>query len=85
MKICFLVELPKGIWQWRDGLRAAMNILAEEHEVCYHLDGLLLEHKPDLLMAWGGSFAPTTRQAKEYQGKSMLFFAGGGIETSFFN
>lgn len=85
MKICFLVELPKGIWQWQDGLRAALNLLADEHDICYHLDGRLLEHKPDLLMAWGGSISPTTRQAREYQGKSILFFAGGGIETSFFD
>lgn len=84
MKICFLVELPKGMWQWADGLRAAMNILAEDYEVCYHLDGQLGNHTPDLLMAWGGSFANTTKQAREYKGKSLLFFAGGGIKAEYF-
>lgn len=82
MKICFLVELPKGMWQWRDGLRAALELL--DHSICYHLDGLLGDHKPDVLFAWGGSFAPTTETARKYSGKSILFFAGGGIEPKYF-
>ncbi|KKP54485.1 MAG: hypothetical protein UR46_C0020G0005, partial [Parcubacteria group bacterium GW2011_GWA1_33_6] len=33
MRICFLVELPRGFWSWSDGLWAAMKILEEEHTV----------------------------------------------------
>lgn len=83
MKICFIAELD-CFHRWQDGLRAAMNLLADEHEVCYHLDGVLGSHTPDLLMAWGGSFAPTTQTAREYGGQSLLFFAGGGIEPKYF-
>ena len=77
MKICFLVELPNGMWQWSDGLRGAMQILEKEHEVCYHLDGLRHDHTPDLLMCWGGTLSKTYVEGMNYLGKKALFFAGG--------
>ncbi len=77
MKICFLVELPNGMWQWSDGLRGAMQILEKEHEVCYHLDGDRHGHKPDMLMCWGGSLAKTYKEGTGYLGKKVLFWAGG--------
>lgn len=77
MKICFLVELPLGMWQWDDGLRGAMEILEKEHDVCYHLDGLRGDHEPDLLMCWGGTLSKTYKEGLAYSGKKALFFAGG--------
>ena len=77
MKICFLVELPYGIWQWADGLYGAMQILGKEYEVCYHFDGLRHDHKPDLLMCWGGTLSTSYIEGLKFDGKKVLFFAGG--------
>jgi glycosyltransferase involved in cell wall biosynthesis len=85
MKICFLVELPLGMWQWDDGLRGAMQILEKEHEVCYHLDGLRHDHTPDLLMCWGGTLSKTYNEGLAYQGRKALFFAGGPRSEELFD
>lgn len=75
------MELEKGLWQWADGLRGAMDLISQEHEICYHIDGELHDHNPDLLMAWGGMLAKTFREGLKYKGKRILFFAGGDLGT----
>ena len=77
MRICFLVDLPLGIWQWDDGLRGAMQILEKEHQICYHLDGDRHGHKPDFLFCWGGTLSKTYREGLDWAGEKALFFAGG--------
>ncbi len=78
MKICFLVELPRGFWQWSDGLYAAMKILEKEHEITYHLDGKCnCKKKPDIVMAWGGTLSGPYTEALKMKTKRILLFAGG--------
>jgi hypothetical protein len=77
MKICFLVDLPKGLWQWDDGLREALRLLESKYDICYHLDGNLGSHIPDIVFAWGGTLAKTYKEGLAYKGKKALFFAGG--------
>ncbi len=78
MKICFLVELPRGFWQWADGLYAAMKIIEREHEVTYHLDGKCNCKKlPDVVMAWGGTGSGPYKEALKMKCKRILLFAGG--------
>lgn len=84
-KICFVVELPLGFWQWDDGLRGAMQLLEEKHKVCYHLSGKPNEDcKPDILFVWGGTLSGPYKASKNFNSKKILFFAGGPIEPEFF-
>lgn len=76
MRICFLAELD-NFYRWDDGLRGAMQLLEKEHEVCYHLDGELHSHNPQILACWGGSLSKTYKEGMEYSGKKVLFWAGG--------
>ena len=86
MKIHFLVELPKGWWQWKDGLYAAMKILEEEHQITYHFDGEChCSPRPDLLMVWGGTLSRPYNNALEMEVFKILLFAGGSREPSLFN
>lgn len=75
-KICFLAELD-CFHRWADGLRGAFEILEKEYDVCYHLDGELHNHSPQILACWGGSLAKTYKEGMEYSGKKALFWAGG--------
>lgn len=89
MKICFLVELPKScypfMWQWRDGLYAAMKILEEEHQVTYHLDGKChCSPSPDFLMVWGGTLSRPYNNSLSMKGFKILLFAGGNRDPSLF-
>lgn len=86
MKICFLVELPHGFWQWDDGLRGAMRILEDKYEVKYHLDGVCdCPTYPDVVFAWGGTLATTYQNAQEMPCKRVLLFAGGDRSPELFN
>lgn len=87
MKICFLVELPYGMWQWDDGLRGAMQILENEHTVIYHLDGICncpLDNKPNIVFAWGGTLSNSYRNALEMNCRRVLLFAGGPRDPGYF-
>ena len=85
MRICFLVELPRGFWQWRDGLWAAMKLLEDEHTVTYHLDGICnCKTSPDLVMAWGGTLSRPYQHALEMNTKRILLFAGGSRDRKLF-
>lgn len=85
MRICFLVELPKGAWQWSDGLYAAMKILECEHKVTYHLDGKCnCKQLPDIVMAWGGTMSGPYKEALKMDTKRILLFAGGSREPALF-
>lgn len=85
MKICFLVVLPRGFWQWADGLYAAMKILEAKYQVTYHLDGKCnCEEKPDIIMAWGGTESEPYKNALLIDTKRILLFAGGNRTSSLF-
>lgn len=87
MKICFLVELPKGFWQWRDGLYAAMKLLEKKHRVVYHLDGdcdCPLDDKPDVLFVWSGTGGDVYKNSLKHKSKKVLLFAGGDRSPQFF-
>jgi glycosyltransferase involved in cell wall biosynthesis len=80
MKICFLVELPRGFWQWADGLYAAMKILEKDFRVTYHLDGKCdcpFDRRPDIVMAWGGTMSRPYNNAMNINAVRILLFAGG--------
>ena len=88
MNICFLVEMMKDgyptMWAWDDGLRGAMKIIEKEHHVCYHLNGELehgyygvLDKDADVVMVWSGTGGKVYKEALEFEGKKILFFAGG--------
>lgn len=88
MKICFLCILPRGFWQWADGLYAAMKILESDNSVTYHLDGKCdcpIDKKPDIVMAWGGTGSKPYQNALKMPCKRILLFAGGDRRTDLFN
>lgn len=85
MKICFLVELPKGFWQWADGLYAAMKILEKDYSITYHLDGKCnCKTRPNLVMAWGGTMSGPYNNALTMKCPRLLLFAGGYRESTYF-
>lgn len=87
MKICFLVVLPKGWWQWRDGLYAAMKLLEKDYDITYHLDGYCDCHpdaKPQLVLAWGGTGSVPYKNALTMSCKKILLFAGGDRDPKLF-
>lgn len=90
MNICFLVELPFGLWQWDDGLRGAMKIIEKKHTVTYHLDGFCDCRQrpssilPDVVMVWSGTNGTVYHNALQMDCKKILLFAGGSREPSLF-
>lgn len=85
MNICFLVVLPKGWWQWSDGLYGAMKLLEKDHKVTYHLDGKCnCPTPPDVVMAWGGTESVPYNNALQMDTKRILLFAGGNRSPQLF-
>lgn len=85
MRICFLVDLPKGAWQWADGLYAAMKIIEKDHDVTYHLNGKCdCKITPDIVMAWSGTGGTVYNNALEINTRRILLFAGGSRSPQLF-
>jgi len=75
MKIAFIWEWDKAKEiepLWRDGLRAAMEIVGKKHEV----DWLLFDvpkKEYDWILAWSGSYSNFSRLKSKYSAKRGLF------------
>lgn len=90
MRIAFIWQGFDGRYgQWNDGLRAAMRIIEQEHEVMY-LDfplrvADLVEFNPDAVLYWeapttiNGKDATNYRTVCELPYRKFLLFAGGPI------
>lgn len=64
------------IWNfWRDGLRAAIEVIGETNEVDYFLDERVpsVESHYDAVIVWGDSNCPFLRNIHQYSGKKGIF------------
>ncbi len=60
---------------WRDGLRAAIEVIGETHDVDFFLDERVpsLDEKYDAVLVWGDSNCPFLRAIHQYSGKKGIF------------
>ena len=79
---------PDDYYHWNDGLRAALRILGEKHEIHSYTDTVdkrLLETKYDVVMAWGGSLSPEAGFLKALDHpRKILLYAGGPLDRQHF-
>lgn len=57
---------------WRDGLRAAVEVISKEHQVDWYLDEKLPEDTYDAYLIWGDSNCAAIEKLREYKGKKGL-------------
>lgn len=59
--------------QWRDGLRAAIETLQQDHRVEWFLDKRIPEDQYDAYLIWGDSNCEAIEKISSYNGKKGLF------------
>lgn len=80
---------PLDLYGWDDGLRAALQILAEKYN--YYVDVIasdkaeeiyqrIEEKSPDFILCWGSLDRPSFAGIKEFKKPTGLCFAGGPTE-----
>lgn len=75
MKIAFLWHWNRAseIYPlWRDGLRAAMEIIGQYHEVKWYLDESIPPDTFDAYLIWGDSHCAAIDKIAEYKGKKGI-------------
>ena len=76
MKICFLWfwdQAPQVYDNWRDGLRAAMELIGKDHQVTWVLGKELPEDIYDVILFWDDSNSSFFNKIDLYHGKKGLF------------
>lgn len=58
--------------RWRDGLRAAIELIEKNHKVEWFLDETIPEDKYDAYIIWGDSNCPAIQAISSYKGKKGL-------------
>lgn len=75
MKICFLwffAQAPDVFDNWRDGLRAAIEIIGKEHKVDWIIGKYFPEDKYDAIIFWDDSNSEFFQRIDQYHGKKAL-------------
>jgi hypothetical protein len=57
---------------WRDGLRAALEVIERNHTVDWYLDEDFPEDHYDAYLIWGDSYCPAIEKIKSYGGKKGI-------------
>jgi len=79
------------VWDWGlaswanplvwDGLKAAMKIIGEKHQVDWYMDGKYPEDKYDWILPWGVGSIPFNETIEKYSCKKALLCAGHPQDT----
>lgn len=80
-KLRISVVHPDPVARWafplmHDGLKAAINIIGQKHEVKWFLGGDEPDDSWDFIMVWGVASMPFNRTVEHYKGKKILLCAG---------
>lgn len=77
MRIAFVCNFPKGIWQWQDGLRGALRVLEKKHTIVYSLNDTIPPGNFDFLFVWSCIGGKAFEEGRRFNGRKILFFSGG--------
>jgi hypothetical protein len=71
MRIAFIWDWPRAseiFPNWRDGLRAALELIEKDHQVDWYLDGQYpyTGYQYDFILLWGDSTLPFFHQIEKY-------------------
>lgn len=84
MKISFVwywSEASKFKPHWRDGLRAALEIIERDHRVDWFLDEQIPPDGYDAYIIWGDSNCPAIKAIASYKGKKALCLSTTAYRT----
>lgn len=73
MKIAFIWYFDRASWvlpHWKDGLRAALDLL--DHEIDWYLDEKLPKDEYDFHLIWGDSNCPAIKAVKDFKGRKGI-------------
>lgn len=78
MKIDFVYKVDDRYWN--DGLREALKIISESHEVRLH-NGVYKPYIADFVLVWGGSLSEQVKEVAKWPMPKGICFAGGPLNV----